>query len=66
LAHLEEATHVIEELQRFLRDEAGPELVEWAVVTLILLAATVLVLREIGAELERAYREILAELQRIP
>jgi len=57
---------VIEELKRFLRDEAGPELVEWAVVTLILLAATVLVLREIGAELERAYRDILAELQGIP
>ena len=57
---------MIEELKRFLRDEAGPELVEWAVVTLILLAATVLVLREIGAELERAYRDILAELQGIP
>lgn len=57
---------MIEELQRFLRDETGPELVEWAVVTLILLAATVLVLREIGAELERAYRAILEELQRIP
>jgi Flp pilus assembly pilin Flp len=57
---------VIKELQRFLRDEAGPELVEWAVVTLILLAATVVVLREIGAELTRAYQAILAELQRIP
>lgn len=57
---------MIEELQRFLRDEAGPELVEWAVVTLVLLAATVLVLREIGAELERAYRDILAQLQGIP
>ena len=55
-----------EELQRFLRDEAGPELVEWAVVTIVLLAATVLVLREIGAELERVYRDILAELQGIP
>lgn len=57
---------MIKELRRFLRDEAGPELVEWAVVTLILLAATVLVLREIGAELTRAYQAILAELQRIP
>jgi Flp pilus assembly pilin Flp len=57
---------VIEELQRFLRDEAGPELVEWAVVTIILLAATVLVLREIGVELERIFRDILEELQGIP
>ncbi len=55
-----------EELQRFLRDEAGPELVEWAVVTIVLLAATVLVLRAIGVELERVYRDILAELQGIP
>jgi Flp pilus assembly pilin Flp len=57
---------VIKELRRFLRDEAGPELVEWAVVTLILLAATVVVLKAIGAELTRAYQDILAELQRIP
>jgi Flp pilus assembly pilin Flp len=57
---------VIKELRRFLRDEAGPELVEWAVVTLILLAATVVVLKAIGAELNRAYQDILAELQRIP
>jgi Flp pilus assembly pilin Flp len=55
-----------EELQRFLRDESGPELVEWAVVTIVLLAATVLVLRQIGAELERVYRDILADLQSIP
>ena len=55
-----------EELQRFLRDEAGPELVEWAVVTIVLLAATVLVLREIGAELERIFGGILDELQGIP
>jgi len=67
LTRQEEATLVIkEELQRFLRDEAGPELVEWAVVTIVLLAATVLVLREIGAELERVYRDILAELRGIP
>ena len=57
---------MIKELRRFLRDEAGPELVEWAVVTLILLAATVVVLKEIGEELTRAYQAILAELQRIP
>ena len=57
---------MIEELQRFMRDEAGPELVEWAVVTIILLAATVLVLREIGVELERIFRSILDELRGIP
>ncbi|MFQ5875029.1 MAG: Flp family type IVb pilin [Dehalococcoidia bacterium] len=57
---------MIEELQKFLRDEAGPELVEWAVVTIVLLAATVLVLREIGVELERIFRDILDELRGIP
>lgn len=57
---------MIEELRRFLRDEAGPELVEWAVVTIVLLAATVLVLREIGVELERIFRDILDELRGIP
>jgi len=57
---------VIEELQRFLRDEAGPELVEWAVVTIVLLAATVLVLIAIGDELKRIFQGILDELQRVP
>lgn len=56
---------MIKELQRFWRDETGPELVEWAVVTLVLLAATVVVIQAIGVELERVYRDILTELQGI-
>jgi len=66
LTRLEEATLVIKELQRFLRDEAGPELVEWAVVTIILLAATVPVLLAIRSELVRIFNSILTQLQGIP
>lgn len=57
---------MIKELQRFLRDEAGPELVEWAVVTIILLAATVPVLLAIRSELVRIFNGILIQLQAIP
>jgi len=46
---------MIRELQRFWKDEAGPELVEWAVVTIILLVATIFVLREVGKELNSTY-----------
>ncbi|HIC92813.1 MAG TPA: hypothetical protein EYP09_00985 [Anaerolineae bacterium] len=54
------------EWQRFLRDESGPELVEWAVVTIILLLATVPVLIAIGDELKRIFTNVLNQLQRIP
>ena len=54
---------MIEELQRFVRDETGPELVEWAVVTLVLLTATVVVLLQIGDALKAAFQGILNELQ---
>jgi len=57
---------MIRELQRFLRDEAGPELVEWAVVTIILLLATIPVLILISDELKRIFEDILAQLERIP
>ena len=57
---------MIKELQRFLRDETGPELVEWAVVTIVLLAATTLVLIQIGDALKAAFQAILDELQGIP
>jgi hypothetical protein len=37
--------------------------VEWAVVTLVLLAATVVVLLQIGDALRAAFQDILRELQ---
>ena len=55
-----------EELKRFLKDENGAELVEWAVVALVLLSASVVVLIAIGDELERIFTSILNQLERIP
>ena len=57
---------MIQELRSFWRDEAGSELVEWAVVTIVLLLATVGVLTQIGDELKAALERILAELQGLP
>lgn len=57
---------MIEELRSFWEDETGPELVEWAVVTIVLLAATVVVLMQVGDALKAAFQDILTELQRPP
>ena len=57
---------MIQELRSFWQDEAGSELVEWAVVTIVLLLATVAVLRLVGAEIARVYGDILTELQGLP
>lgn len=43
---------MVRDLQGFLRDETGPELVEWAVVTIILLVATVAAYRIVGDKLK--------------
>jgi len=56
----------MQELRSFWQDEAGSELVEWAVVTIVLLVATVAVLRLVGAEIARVYNDILTELQGLP
>ena len=53
------------ELKRFLGDERGPELVEWAIVTVILVLATWLILQAIGDQLTSIYREILRILNQI-
>lgn len=52
---------MIRDLRRLLRDETGPELIEWAVVTIILLVATVAAYRLIGDKL----REILDRIGEI-
>lgn len=49
---------MLQELKRFLADESGPELVEWAVVTVILILATFAILQAIGGELTRIYNVI--------
>jgi Flp pilus assembly pilin Flp len=53
------------EIKRFLSDESGPELVEWAIVTVILVLATYLILQAIGDQLSDIYREILRILGEI-
>jgi Flp pilus assembly pilin Flp len=42
---------MIANMKKFIRDESGPELVEWAVVTIILLVAAVLAYIAVGTEL---------------
>lgn len=49
---------MLQELRSFLKDESGPELVEWAVVTVILILATFAILSAIGGELTRIYTVI--------
>ena len=51
---------MMRELKRFWQDESGPELVEWAVVTIILLVAAVLAYRVIGDELQATLDRIAA------
>ena len=51
---------MMHELKRFWQDESGPELVEWAVVTIILLVAAVLAYRLIGDELRATLDNIAA------
>jgi Flp pilus assembly pilin Flp len=48
----------MQELKKFLADESGPELIEWAVVTVILILATFAILSAIGDELTRIYNVI--------
>ena len=55
----------MQELKRFLRDESGPELIEWAVVVVILILATFAILQLIGGELSRIYNVILNTLKGI-
>ena len=56
---------MIKALKRFYRDETGPELVEWAVVTVVLILATFAILQLIGGELTRIYNKILEVLKSI-
>jgi Flp pilus assembly pilin Flp len=50
------------ELRRFLLDQSGPELVEWALVTVVLLLATGLILVQIYDEVLALMQSILMEL----
>jgi len=54
---------MVRELKRFIQDESGPELIEWAVVTIILLLATIVILGAIRTALADIYNNILDYLQ---
>jgi len=56
---------VVVEVRRFLSDEAGPTIVEWTVLTLIILAFTVPTLILIRGELQRIFEGMLSKLGRI-
>jgi Flp pilus assembly pilin Flp len=56
---------MLSELKRFVQDESGPELVEWAVVTVILILATFAVLQAIGGQLNQIYLRIRDTLGQI-
>jgi len=60
-----EVTKVSNELKRFFEDESGPELVEWAVVTVILILASFATYQLIGQQLTRILNRILEALQSI-
>ena len=51
-------------LREFLRDETGPELVEWAVVTVVLLLATGVLLSQIYDRVIEVMTGILVQLTR--
>ena len=55
---------MLERLTGFLQDERGPELVEWAVVTVVLLLATGLLLAQIYDRVIDVMRSILLQLTR--
>jgi Flp pilus assembly pilin Flp len=52
--------------QRFWRDERGAEMVEWAVVTLILLTSTVVVIMALRQEIIRMFAAVFAKIQQDP
>lgn len=54
---------MVQEFKRFIHDDSGPELIEWAVVTIILLLATIVILGAIRGALADIYRNILRYLE---
>jgi len=55
---------MLSELRRLLRDESGAEIVEWALVTAVLLLASGVLLAQIYDEVLAVMRGILVQLLR--
>lgn len=53
-------------IRRFVGDESGAEMVEWAVVTIVLLVATVPVLIQLKDSLLELFQTIFTVLQEDP
>ena len=53
---------LLRELRRFYEDDGGTEVVEWAVVAFVLLAFTVLVVIQVGTQLQTLLCNMLASL----
>jgi len=53
-------------IERFWRDESGPEMVEWAVVTVVLLTFTAGAIIALQAETVEFFKRIFEALQEEP
>ena len=61
---MSEGPWMLIKLRDFLQDESGPELVEWAVVTVVLLLATGVLLSQIYDRVIEVMTGILVQLTR--
>ena len=52
--------------RQLLADETGAEMVEYILVTLVILAFTIVALIAIGQKLHEIFNNILEQLQRVP
>jgi Flp pilus assembly pilin Flp len=52
--------------RQFLADETGAEMVEYILLTLVILAFTLLAMIAIGQKLQQIFNNILEQLQRVP
>jgi Flp pilus assembly pilin Flp len=52
--------------RQFLADETGAEMVEYILVTLVILAFTIVGIIAIGQKLQQIFNNILLQLQRVP
>jgi Flp pilus assembly pilin Flp len=53
-------------VKRFWQDEAGAEMVEWAMVTLVLLVFTVGAILALRGELVKLYQTVFEAIQKDP
>lgn len=52
--------------QRFWRDTAGAEMVEWALVTIVLLSLTMVIIWQLQGEIMKFYEAIFGSMEKAP